>query len=210
MLKLTTVKKFYNKHLVLDIPNLQLENQIYWLKGANGSGKTTLLKMIAGLLPFEGDILFDNISLKLNPVIYRQNVSWAEAEPLFPSFMTGMDLLFLYQSIRKVLKSDVDILIELFNMNEYVNSAIGTYSTGMTKKLSLVLAFLGNQQLIVLDEPLITLDPDATTSVCTFISDRYKNKGTTFLMSSHQELDYRLMLSGKELIVYNKTVFKIK
>ena len=58
MLQLMSVKKNYGKHLVLEISSLQLNSGIYWVKGANGSGKTTLLKMIAGLLPFEGDILF--------------------------------------------------------------------------------------------------------------------------------------------------------
>ncbi len=102
-------------------------------------------------------------------------MSWAEAEPLFPSFMTGMELLLLYQNIRKVSKNNVELLIELFNMKEYVSNNIGTYSTGMIKKLSLVLALLGNQQLIVLDEPLITLDPIALTSLCTYILEKYKN-----------------------------------
>lgn len=206
MLKLTTVKKFYSKNLVLEIPSLQIEKGIYWLKGANGSGKTTFLKMISGLLPFDGNISFNDVSLKMNPVAYRQNVSWAEAEPLFPSFMTGMELLLLYQNIRKVSKNDVELLIELFNMKEYANSNIETYSTGMIKKLSLALALLGNQQLIVLDEPLITLDPIALTSLCTYIIEKYKNDETTFLMSSHQELDSRLLLYAKEIIVNNKTV----
>ena len=206
MLELTTVKKFYNKHLVLQIPCLQKESGIYWVKGENGSGKTTFLKMIAGLLPFEGDILFNNISLKVNPVAYRQNVSWAEAEPLFPPFMTGIELLSLYQNIRKVSRNDVEFFIELFNMNEYVNSNIKTYSTGMTKKLSLVLALLGSQQLIVLDEPLITLDPNALSSLCTYIIQKYKTKETTFLMSSHQELDRLLLSSAKELFVNNQTI----
>jgi ABC-2 type transport system ATP-binding protein len=206
MLKLKTVQKFYSKNLVLQIPSLQIEKGIYWLKGANGSGKTTFLKMISGLLPFDGNISFNDVSLKMNPVAYRQNVSWAEAEPLFPSFMTGMELLLLYQNIRKVSKNNVELLIELFNMKEYVNSNIETYSTGMIKKLSLVLALLGNQQLIVLDEPLITLDPIALTSLCTYIIEKYNNDETTFLMSSHQELDSRLLLYAKELSVNNQTV----
>ena len=206
MLKLATVKKFYSKHLVLEIPYLQKESGIYWVKGANGSGKTTLLKMIAGLLPFEGDILFNDISLKVSPIAYRQNVSWAEAEPLFPSFMTGMELLSLYQQIRKVPKNDIEFFIELFNMNDYVDRNIETYSTGMIKKISLGLALLGNQQLIVLDEPLITLDPNALASLCTYIVERYKTNETTFLMSSHQELDSHLLFSAKDLIVNNQTV----
>ncbi len=58
----------------------QFENGTYWVKGANGSGKTALLKMIAGLLPFQGDIVFKHINLKNQSLIYRQNISRAEAE----------------------------------------------------------------------------------------------------------------------------------
>lgn len=206
MLELRNIKKHYNKNLVLDIPFLQLENGIYWVKGANGSGKTTLLKMIAGLLPFQGDIVFKDISLKNESLTYRQNISWAEAEPLFPSFMTGKDLLSLYQNIRKVTRKEVHSLLELFNMTEYINSAIGTYSAGMTKKLSLVMAFLGNPPLILLDEPFITLDADAYNLACAFIAEKNKNSGTAFLMSSHQDLNLELSLSGREITVSNKSI----
>lgn len=206
MLQLTNVKKFYHTHLVLQIPFLQLKSGIYWVKGANGCGKTTLLKMVAGLLPFEGDISFKDISLKRSPLLYRQQVSWAEAEPLFPTFLTGTDLISLYRGVRKVPQHTVHTLTELFNMTGYVNGAIGTYSSGMVKKLSLLLAFLGDTPLVVLDEPLITLDPDAFTFLCTFILEKYKANGTTFLMSSHQELDTSLAIAGKELTVINGSI----
>lgn len=206
MLELRNIKKYYNSNLVLEISFLKLESGIYWLKGANGSGKTTLLKMIAGLLPFEGDILFKGISLRNKPFIYRQNISWAEAEPLFPSFMTGKDLVNLYRKIRTVLKEEADNLPELFKMTEYINNPIGTYSAGMTKKLSLVLAFLGNPPLIVLDEPLITLDADTFNVVSALILQKNRTIGTSFLMSSHQDLDEELSISGRMLIVNNRTI----
>jgi ABC-2 type transport system ATP-binding protein len=203
MLQLMNVKKFYNKHLILEIPSLELEGGFYWIKGANGSGKTTLLKMTAGLIPFEGDILFRNISLRRNALAYRQHSSWAEAEPLYPPFMTGMNLISLYQRIRKASPDDVYILLDLFDIHHYVNTPVGTYSAGMIKKLSLVLAFLGNPSLIVLDEPLITLDPDAVNALCLYILEKHK---TTFLMSSHQVPDNFLLPLCKELTVNNRTI----
>ncbi len=206
MLNLSNVNKYYNKRLILEIPHLEIENGIYWIKGANGSGKTTLLKMVAGLLPFDGDIQFNHVSLKSSPVEYRQNIGWAEAEPLYPDFLTGMDLLLLYRDIRRVSKSDMNKLVELFKMTEYVNTKIGTYSTGMIKKLSLALAFLGNQKLIVLDEALITLDPDGLSSLCSIILENHKNGKTSFILSSHQGLDSRLLAHSKELNVVNQTV----
>jgi ABC-2 type transport system ATP-binding protein len=207
MLQLEKIKKFYNVHPVLQIPFLHLEQGIYWLKGANGSGKTTLLKMIAGLLPFEGDISFNDISIKKQPLAYRQKVSWAEAEPLFPEFLSGIDLLMLYRNIRKTPQQEIDKLIEIFELNNYVNNPIGTYSEGMRKKLSLALSFIGNPSLIALDEPFITLDLASIVLVRSIILETHKNKGTMFLMSSHQERDMELLVIGKELTVSNQTVF---
>jgi ABC-2 type transport system ATP-binding protein len=159
--------------------------------------------MIAGLIPFEGDILFRDFSLKSNALAYRRNASWAEAEPLYPPFMTGMDLISLYQRIRNVSADDVYILIDLFDIHHYVNTPVGTYSAGMIKKLSLILAFLGDPLLIVLDEPLITLDPDAISSLCAYILEKHR---TTFLMSSHQAPDNFLLPLCKELTLNNRHV----
>jgi ABC-2 type transport system ATP-binding protein len=208
MLELKDTRKSYHSQAVLRKTSLELPKGIYWVKGANGSGKTTLLKMIAGLLPFEGDIVFNKISQKIHPVVYRQNVSWAGAEPLYPDFITGTELLMLYRSIRKVQQKEIDRLLVLFDMTGYINSPIGIYSAGMIKKLSLVLAFMGNPPLCVLDEPLITLDADALDSVCDYIAERYDKNQTTFLMSSHQDLQTQLMKSGKEIFIRNQCIFQ--
>ncbi len=209
MLELKKIKKQYQAGIVLEIPSLILEDGIYWIKGENGSGKTTLLKMISGITPFEGDIFFKGISLKEEPLTYRKAISWGEAQPVFPSFLTGKQLLVLYQDIRSAPLKEIDRLTEIFNMQEYINSATGTYSAGMNKKLSLALAFLGNPALVILDEPLITLDPPAFEQVCSLILEKNKNTGTFFLMSSHQETNAPLLAFAKQLIVNDKTITSI-
>lgn len=203
MLQLTNIQKFYNKHLVLEIPSLQLEHGFYWIKGANGSGKTTLLKMVAGLIPFKGDIVFQDISLQRQTLDYRRNASWAGAEPLYPPFMTGNDLITLYQNTRKASPDDVYILLDLFDLHDYIDAPVASYSAGMVKKLSLVLAFIGDPLLIVLDEPLITLDPDAVDALCAYILEKHK---ATFLMTSHQAPDASLLPVYHELTVSNRTI----
>lgn len=183
-----------------------MEKGIFWIKGANGSGKTTLLKMIAGMLPFEGDILFNDISLKSHPVAYRQMVGWAEAEPLYPSFITGDELLSFYSGIRKMAVDMRNELVEKLHLSEYIGDPVGTYSAGMIKKLSLALAFCGYPPLIILDEPLITLDPDAFLIVNRLIIENHERHKTTFLISSHQDAALLSEEVGKELFVANKTI----
>jgi ABC-2 type transport system ATP-binding protein len=103
LLQILACKKEFNGRQVLDILSLKLDKGVYWLRGINGSGKTTLLRMIAGLIPFKGDILLHGISLRSNPFDYRRKVSLAEAEPLYPPFITGQELVGFYRSIGKGL-----------------------------------------------------------------------------------------------------------
>ncbi len=206
MLQVDNVVKKYGTETILRIPSLWLEAGVYWIKGANGSGKTTFLKMVAGLLPFEGDIQVNGISSRKKPVPYRQQISWSEAEPLFPSFMTGYDLVKLYSHIRKAAPAQADSLIDLFSMNDYISTPVGTYSAGMTKKLSLLLCFLGSPSLLLLDEPLITLDTGTVTAVCNYLVKRHQDNSTSFLISSHQDVDPQLLTFHKEFQVHHQTL----
>jgi ABC-2 type transport system ATP-binding protein len=193
MLVFEQVQKYYGTKKIIEIPSLQLDKGIYWIKGENGSGKTTLLKIIAGLLPFKGDMVFDEISIKQQALNYRRKVSWAEAEPVYPEFLSGNDLITLYTRIRKSPLEEAENLATLFGMHNYLSQSIRTYSSGMMKKLSLLLTFLGNPPLIALDEPLITLDAAAVTAVCQLIRERHAQTGNTFLLSSHQVVDAALL-----------------
>jgi ABC-2 type transport system ATP-binding protein len=186
MLQFEQVHKSYDQHAVLEIPSLLLEKNIYWLQGPNGSGKTTFLRMLAGLIPFKGDILLNGVNLRENPLPYRRLVSFAEAEPLYPSFITGNELVSFYKEIRKAESAQTDMLVNFFRMHRFLPQPVGSYSSGMIKKLSLLLAFIGRPSLILLDEPLSTLDESALHHLPELISAYHKEFGTCFIFSSHQ------------------------
>src|SRR5476651_86774 len=207
MLHFNKFQKFYGNYPALKIDDLVIEPGIYWVKGVNGSGKSTLLKSIAGILAFNGDILLGTgISIKKHPVAYRKLVNFTEAEPLFPEFLTGMEMIRLFADAKDAPKGQEQGYIESMGMQAYVNNPIGTYSSGMLKKLSLVLAFLGNPKLILLDEPLITIDTASLKILYTWIHDLNRDKGVSFMLSSHQELDAAELPKVGVLLVEDKTL----
>lgn len=187
-LNIKNLSKSYKNYRVLESADWKVEKGIHWLKGGNGTGKTTLFKIIAGQLPFQGEISINGIALKQKPVNYRQLLSFAEAEPQYPSYITGNELLSYFCKLRKADRRSAGTLIEQFRMSDFMNNKIETYSSGMLKKLSLICAFTGDIKLYLLDEPLITIDTDAATVLYQHIKSRF-NQGSIFLISSHQELD---------------------
>jgi ABC-2 type transport system ATP-binding protein len=200
MLQFEQVYKSYDQQAVLEIPRLTLGNNIYWLQGPNGSGKTTFLRMLAGLVPFKGTISLDGINLREQPLPYRRLVSFAEAEPLYPTFITANELVNFYKEIRKADTTQTDMLIDFFRMHRFLSQPVGSYSSGMIKKLSLLLAFIGRPSLILLDEPLSTLDEGAVHHMPELINAYHKEFGTSFIFSSHQPFNSYIQAIHKILI----------
>lgn len=204
MLQVVNLKKAYGSRVILQIPQLLIPAEAYWVKGNNGSGKTTLMKIISGINPFEGTVVLHGIDLIKNPLAYRQQVSYAEAEPVFPGFVTGWDLIRFVQNIRKEKDECVQTLVAYFGISHFLDYSIGTYSSGMTKKLALVLAFIGNTKLILLDEPLITLEDVFLPRLFSLIKDR-QARGTSFLLSSHQPFREDQFKPAGKIVVENQT-----
>jgi len=203
MLQIANYQKAYGSEPVLTIPQLHLVEGIYWLKGENGAGKTTFLKSVAGLIPFDGEINVHNTSLRKLRMLYTRIVSFAEAEPVYPTFLTGNDLLRFFRETKGSNEEMEQRIINAFGMKSYLPNKIDTYSSGMLKKLSLLLAFTGNPKLILLDEPFITLDTKAVLKLEQLITESFAN-GISILVSSHQPLE--LDMAYSTLAINQKTI----
>ncbi len=204
MLQLIHLKKAYGSRVILEIPQLSIPDGAYWVKGNNGSGKTTLMKIIAGINPFEGSVILNATDLIKNPMAYRQQVSFAEAEPVFPGFVTGWDLIRFVQKTRHAQEESIKALVDYFGIQSFLGYTVGTYSSGMTKKLSLLLALIGDTKLILLDEPLITLEDSFLPILFSLIKERQAS-GSSFLLSSHQPFREDQFVPNGKVIVENQT-----
>lgn len=206
MMQFNTVQKWYGGTLALDIPSLSLDKGVYWLQGENGSGKTTFLKMINGLHPFDGDILIGEDSIKKNRMAFMRRVNYAEAEALYPPFLTAKDLVALYCSTMKSKVQDTCNLLETLHIMDAYSKPLGAWSSGMTKKLSLALAFTGDPEWILLDEPLITVDVDAVAIISELINMHYTQNSVSFILTSHQPFQEDVLHITKKMMAQNKTV----
>lgn len=206
-LQLQNITKKYGSHIVLEFDEWKIDSGIYWLKGGNGSGKTTLFRIISGQTPFDGSVLLNDINLKKQSTDFRSKISYAEAEPQYPLFITGEELLNFYKDVRNAKQVDINILTDLFEMTSFLNQKIGAYSSGMLKKLSLICAFIGDVELYILDEPLITIDTISAGKLYQLISEKAK-QGKSFLISSHQEIDKDKLIINSVFAIENKKVMK--
>ncbi len=188
MLTVTNLTKAYEGKTVLTVPKLTIPPGIHYFRGSNGSGKTTFLRIIAGLLPFTGTVLLDNTyDSQRQPVDYRLRVNYAEAEPVYPDFLTARDLTSFVARAKRAPPGQVDQLADLLGVTAFWTQPIRTYSSGMLKKLSLLLAWLGQPQLVLLDEPLTTLDVETAARLFDFVREQIRQSVSVWL-TSHQDV----------------------
>ena len=209
MLTFHQFRKSYNNELIVEIENMSLGPGVYWILGENGSGKSTLLKCIAGLVPYDGDISFQEIfNNNKDRQSFRKIVNYAEAEPQYPEFLNGMDLIQFYKKAKDAPNGQISRLLSLLDVESFASRKIGEYSSGMIKKLSLILAFIGNPQLILLDEPLITLDKDAAGTILQLIKECALN-GVSVILTSHQDFSGNTGINFKKLLLINRQIKEI-
>ncbi len=206
MLRFEKLRKIYTGVTIVSVDELTIKNGIVLLQGENGSGKTTLLKMIAGLLPFEGDIIVNNsFSIKKQRRQFIQLINYAETEPLYPEFLTASELVKLYCYAKNGSITNTEAILQQLHIFDVYKKPVSTYSSGMIKKLSIALAMTGNPQWILLDEPLITTDVQAVETICNIIKEKHA-AGISFLLTSHQHFAAGQLFFTSTMLAQDHTI----
>jgi ABC-2 type transport system ATP-binding protein len=182
-------KKFGTVWAVKNL-NLALKpGEIFVLLGPNGAGKTTTLKLIAGLLhPDDGEVVINGIDIKKNPLEAKSQIGYIPDEPFIYNKLTGREFINFVAGIYNVKNEDYEKrmadLFERFGIGAWVDGFSEGYSHGMKQKVVMCQLLLHDPELILIDEPLVGLDPKSSKIVReTFIE--LKNRGKTLFICTH-------------------------
>lgn len=191
MIEIKDINKKFGKLEVLKNVNLSCrKGECIALIGPNGCGKTTLIKSILGMvLPDKGSIEFNGKSI-LKEFLYRENIGYMPQIGRYPDNMTIGQIIEMIKTIRNSNQELDEELLKAFELDKMFDKQMRTLSGGTTQKVSAVLAFLFNPDVLILDEPTAGLDPLASEILKEKII-KEKEKGKLILITSHllSELD---------------------
>ena len=190
MLELEGVTKQYGSFMAVRDLDLSVpRGRIFGFLGPNGAGKTTTIRMIAGaLMPTAGRILIGGDDLARDPARAKARIGYIPDRPYLYEKLTGAEFLRfvagLWGRTGQEMEERAGRLMELFSLSQWENELVESYSHGMRQKLLISSAFLHQPELIVVDEPMVGLDPYAARTLKDLFRTYVENGGTVFL-SSH-------------------------
>lgn len=184
MIEVKNLHKKFGKLTVLDGLDLSInKGGIFAVLGPNGSGKTTLIKCLLGMvIPQNGDILLNEESV-LGQSNYRNKINYMPQIANFPANLSVVELIEMVKNLRPKQANESD-LIALFGLEPHLKKKLGNLSGGTKQKVNIVLAFMFDSNLIILDEPTTGLDPIALIHLKELIQ-KAKSEGKTILITTH-------------------------
>jgi len=181
-------KQFKNALAVNSISFKINRGKIIGLLGPNGCGKSTTIGMMLGLIkPTSGSVIINNQNIENNRTSLLEKMNFISPYIELPKKLTVEENLKVYGRLYGVsnLKEKIYNLMEKLNLTEFRSRKTGELSSGQKNRVSLAKALVNDPEILLLDEPTASLDPDVGDTIRSFIEDFASNKGTTILLASH-------------------------
>ena len=181
-------KKFKNTLAVKNINFKINKGSIIGLLGPNGCGKSTTIGMMLGLIkPTSGNVLINNQNIENNRTSLLEKMNFISPYIELPKKLTVEENLKVYGRLYGVkdLKEKINNLMEKLNLVEFRSRKTGELSSGQKNRVSLAKALVNDPDILLLDEPTASLDPDVGDSIRGFIENFASKKGKTILLASH-------------------------
>ncbi len=200
----------------MDQLNLDVrKGEIHGFIGHNGAGKTTTIRALAGVLEFEeGEILIAGHSIQKEPVLCKSMMAYIPDNPDLYDYLTGIQYLNyigdMFGVPAKERKEEIEKYGDLLSLTKELGGLIGSYSHGMKQKLALISAFMHHPRLLVLDEPFVGLDPEASFHLKEMMKELCAGGGAIFFSTHVLEVAEKLcdrisIIKAGKLIASGKT-----
>ncbi len=182
-------KKFGDKEVIHDLSLQVPKGELFAYLGPNGAGKTTTIKMLTGLLkPTAGRILIKGHDIENEPLEAKRGISYVPDLPYLYEKLTSQEFLRfignLYGVDGPLLEEKIDHFLTLFDLQEFGDFLIEDLSHGMRQRLVFGAALLHDPEIMIIDEPMVGLDPKSARLVKDILRERADN-GATVFMSTH-------------------------
>lgn len=170
--------------------NLQIKSgSIFGLLGPNGAGKTTVIKMLTGLSkPTQGKALVAGYDVTTHSLKVKENIGWISSEVILDDSLTIMENIWIQSrlhSLNNTWKKKAVGLLKYLELDEKDNKKVGKFSTGMKKKLEIIMALLHDPKVLFMDEPTIGLDTNSRRLLWRLIKKINAQYGVTILLTTH-------------------------
>ncbi|MBM4306658.1 MAG: ABC transporter ATP-binding protein [Deltaproteobacteria bacterium] len=220
MIEIKNLMKTFGSVVAVNRINLSVsKGEIFGFIGPNGAGKTTTLRMMSGILaPTEGSVLIDGIDMANQPEKAKQRMGYIPDRPFLYEKLTGMEFMKFTADLFGVedglFQGESERLLKKFSLYDWRDDLVESYSHGMKQRLIISSALLHDPKVLVVDEPMVGLDPAGIR----MIKNLFRNlaeKGTTLFMSTHtlsvaEDLCDRIGVIHKGNLISTGTVEELK
>lgn len=188
MIEVREYTKRYGKHEAVSQLSFTVEpGRVFGLLGSNGAGKTTTIRALVGLTrPSSGTVCVGGFDVWKEPVKAKMAFGYIPDRPYLYGKLTARELLRFVGQLYKVtdMESKIDQWLERFRLMEFGNELIETFSHGMRQKVAIIAAMLPDPPVLIIDEPMVGLDPHAAKQVRDLFRG-HADKGRTVLLTTH-------------------------
>lgn len=188
MIKTIGLTKRFGDVLAVDNLSLEIkEGEIFGFLGPNGAGKTTTIKLLTGLLkPNEGEVFIGGHNIQKDPLRAKRLIGYAPDFPFLYDRLTGREFLIFVSEIYQIVEAakQIEDLLTLFDLEGVEDKLIQEYSHGMRQRLVVCSLLLHDPQAIIIDEPMVGLDPKSARLLKDVLRER-ASLGATVFLSTH-------------------------
>lgn len=220
MIEIKNITKKYGRITAVDRLNLSIpQGEIFGFIGPNGAGKTTTISMMAGLLaPTSGTVTVCGIDMLKSPEKAKQKIGYIPDRPYIYEKLTAMEFLKftadLFNMPQHSFEQEAELQLNRFSLLDWADELIESFSHGMKQRLIMCAALLHEPELVVVDEPMVGLDPSGIRMVKKLLRDLAAG-GTTVFMSTHtlqiaQDICDRIGVIHRGKLIAEGTVDELK